>query len=143
MDRPPEVLAAIANTAAAFPGPVPDSLYGVGFRCESWYVTVPDDAAGKRQVDADARDHRLYTRPDRVEARVMYVVDRAGISYMCMLPRDGELIRQVSYPAPGDPAVQTGPLSGIAGAVPDALDALLRALLGVTLPTRPEGGWLR
>jgi hypothetical protein len=75
-------------------------------------------------------DWRVSQLPDRVEARSIWCVDRAGITYTVFQRRalEAEITRSVSYPKAGD--------RGFTGAVPAALDRLVTAMLGVTLPTR-------
>jgi hypothetical protein len=112
----------------------PEGLHGAAFRCESWMVA--EGAPGTPETDgirADARAHRLHMRPDRIEARTMLAVDRAGITYSAAQVRGQDDVRtSVTYPGPGKP--------GVSGTVPSALDAIVTALLGVGIPARPDPG---
>lgn len=90
---------------------------------------VRTDPAGLARAQEDAKARRLWTRPDRVETRSIWAVDRAGITYDVTIERiTGQVRRQARWPKPGVPA--------ITGAVPDALDKLVTALLGVPMPAR-------
>lgn len=136
-DAPPRILEGIADCLGEFSWlfqpAAPGELHGAAFRCEMWEVRGdPADAAGFARAEADARARRLYTRPDRVETRSIWAVDRAGITYDVTIERvTGEVRRQARWPKPGVPA--------ITGAVPDALDKLVTALLGVEMPARSRG----
>ena len=134
---PPRILERIADGLGNFSGLLqagaPEGLHGAAFRSEMWEVHGdPADAAGLARAEADAKARRLYTRPDRIEVRSMWAVDRAGISYDVTMTRGtGEVRRQARWPKPGTPA--------ITGAIPDALDKLVTALLGVEIPARSRG----
>lgn len=68
-----------------------------------------------------------------MESRCFYAVDRAGITYSAMQARgETEVKRSAHYPKPGRP--------GISGIIPDALDKLVTALLGVQIPVRSGRG---
>lgn len=130
-----EVLDRLADDAAAvsaaFRSAVPADLYGVAFRVETWSVITERGAsmAEIRQVRRDAHAHRLRTRPDREEGRTITVVDRAGITYTANLRRsDGEVDAHILYRTVGT----------MTGAVVDALDRMITALLGVELGGRPD-----
>ena len=59
----------------------------------------------------------------------MYAVDRAGTTYSATLARGGdEVKRSVSYRKPGR--------ADFGGIIPDALDRLVTAVLGVQFPAR-------
>ncbi len=131
---PAQVLRALAEGMGEFSGLLqsvaPEGLHGAALRCEMWEVDAgrPGSArfAGAR---AAARARELSRHPDRVEVRSMWAVDRAGISYDATLARGAsEARRSASYPKPGVP--------GYVGVIPEALDRLVTALLGVSLPAR-------
>jgi hypothetical protein len=142
--------ALVLESLAASPGsgphtellrvPVPANLHGVAFFCETWMVEAkPGTAEGADlRRRAAAVGHRVSQLPERVEARMIWCVDRAGINYSVMQQRGEEpgVMRDVTYPKPGNPA-------GASGTVTDALDKLVTAFLGVTLPSRDdtEGTW--
>jgi hypothetical protein len=134
MDAPPRVLAGLADGAGEFSGLLsavaPEGLHGAAFRCEAWAVTGGKPGSGSdRELRAASRARRLHVHPDRVESRCMYGVDRAGTTYSAMLARGEALVRrQVSYRKPGRP--------DFSGIIPNALDRLVMALLGVDLPVR-------
>ncbi len=135
-DRPPQVLEAIAegvNAAARrgrAPAP-PQGLHGAAFFFEGWQLyNDPADPEAMARIHRLAGQHRLYTHPDRVEVRFICAVDRAGFSYQAALRRDtGEL----------DSEVQRNRTGQSAGTIPEALDLLVAAILGVDLPPRPSG----
>ena len=130
-DRPPQVLDAMSRVMDEW-GPVlaaiaPAGLHGAGFYCESWMVEQPEPGTAERsEVQAAAHAHRLHERPDKVEARSMWAVDRAGITYGAVLRRgiDAEPQTQVSYPGPG---------RRLSGTIPAALERIVAALLAITL----------
>jgi hypothetical protein len=130
-DRPPRVLAGMAQGLGSVSGLLqsvsPEALHGVAFRCEMWCADGGMPGTSQRsEMMADAYAHRLHLRPDRREARAMWAVDRAGITYGIMQFRDDpEVRRQVHYPA----ARRT-----ITGDIPAALHELVTALLGVEMP---------
>lgn len=131
---PSRVLAAIADGLGEFPGllqrAAPEGLHGAAFRCEMWEVRGdPADTAALARAEAMAGERRLYQHPGRVEVRSMWAVDRGGASYDATVERGtGGMRRHVSYPKPGVP--------GFTGIIPDALDKLVTALLGVEMPAR-------
>lgn len=132
LDRPPAVLARLASGAAEFTrllsAVAPEGLHGAAFRCESWTVAEPPPGTAERsELEADAHAHRLHLRPDRVEARSMWAVDRAGTTYGAVMRRDLDAEPQVrvSYPGPG---------RRIRGNIPRSLERLVSAMLAVTMP---------
>ena len=134
MDAPPRVLARLAGGSREFSGllqaAAPEGLFGAAFRCEAWAVTGGKPGSERdREVTAASRARRLHVHPDRVESRCMYAVDRAGTTYAAMVARgEARVKRSVSYRKPGRP--------DFAGIIPDALDRLVTAVLGVELPAR-------
>lgn len=130
-DRPPVVLDAVSRCwgeygdllARAAPG----SLHGAAFRSETWRVaTSPPGSPGYAEAERLARAHRLREHPDKVEERTIWAVDRAGITYGAVLERGASQARgQVSYPGPGR--------KGITGTIPEALERIVAAVLGVTI----------
>jgi len=140
LTRPPLVLEQVAAEAEHRTGMLaavaPPDLHAAGFCCETWSMrdeTVPGTPEHAR-LDAAARAHRLHRHPDRIESRTMWVVDRAGITYMATWPR-GESAphRYTDFPGAGRDRAR--------GAVPETLDRLVQALLGVSLPPRPGGAF--
>ena len=131
---PAEVLTAVADAvtkgAPILQTVVPAGLYGVAFRCEAWQLTGVPGTEHARQAMRDARAHRLKTRPDRIEIRSIFAVDRAGVNYVAVQERGrDDVLRDIRYPKPGQEP---------SGAIPDALDRLVAAFLGVSLPGRRE-----
>jgi len=110
-------------------GLAPAELHGAGFRCESWLVEDGAPGTARRsEVMADAMARRIRLRPDRVEARTFMAVDRAGVTYMATLERgESEVHRSVTFPGAGKRPQ---------GTIPSALDQLVTATLGVTIPQR-------
>jgi hypothetical protein len=141
LDRPPAVLERIAVMMAAgrYRSPWPD-LFGMAVRHEGWKVevdpTLPGAKATSRRAAAQSREHTLHTRPDRIEARMFYGVDRAGWTYQAEQKRGQLRAERMAVPPLSDPT--------ITGAVVDALDLMVATLLGVTLPERvePPAEWL-
>ena len=134
--RPADVLDALADAAGAGHGLlraiVPPDLYGVGFMSEAWEVITEPDATEETRARnrADSLDHRLHTRPDRIEIRAFVAVDRAGLTYSSAVRRDtGRVSSEVLPREPDHTAL---------GSIPESLDAIVWALLGVELPARPD-----
>ncbi len=130
---PPAVLASFADAgldeAVTLQAVAPPGLYGAAFRCEAWEVDGGKPGTEqRRQALADSKARRLNTRPDRVEVRSIYGVDRAGVTYSAV-QRRGEtgVRRSIAYPKPGH---------GFAGTIPNALDRLVTSFLGVSMPAR-------
>lgn len=134
LDAPPRVLARLADGAGEFSGLLssvaPEGLHGAAFRCEAWAVTGGKPGSEReREVTAASHARQLHVHPDRVEFRCMYAVDRAGTTYSAMQARgEWAVKRSVSYRKPGFPEVS--------GIIPNALDRLVTATLGVELPGR-------
>lgn len=127
--RPAVVLHRVANRArnmaSLLQSLVPAGLYGMAFRCETWAVdSTPGDPDQWARDAADSKAHRLHLRPDRYEERFMHIVDRSGAMHVVMLKR-------------GDAVCRSAANADMRGAIPEALDAILVAMLGVTLPQRP------
>lgn len=129
---PAAVLSGLADGCAEYAGPLqrsaPDGLHGAAFYSEIWTVMHrPDDTAGIARSTEDARAHRIHERPDRVEARTMWAVDRAGTVYAALLRRgiDDVPLTQVEYPGPG---------RTIKGSIPASLERIVSAVLAVTMP---------
>jgi hypothetical protein len=129
---PAEVLSALADGCAEYAGVLrssaPDSLHGAAFYSEIWLTMHhPGDAAEIAEAKADAIAHRIHARADRVEARSMWAVDRAGTVYASMLRRgiDDTPVTQVEYAGPG---------RTIKGGIPAALERIVSATLAVTMP---------
>jgi hypothetical protein len=109
---------------AAEPG-----LYGAALLTEGYWVQAPmDDHAAVRTAIADGNAHQVKARPDRVEIRQIWAVDRASITYWARLERPTGAVQSTIYPPqPGKEPV---------GAEVDGLDQLVSALLGVRMPDR-------
>jgi hypothetical protein len=106
----------------------PEGLRGAAFYSETWTVRQPEAGTALRsEVMADAMAHRLHTRPDRVEARTMWAVDRAGNVYGAIKRRDID-------DAPKTTVAYAKAGRRIGGEVPDALGRMVTALLAVTMP---------
>jgi hypothetical protein len=136
---PAAVLAAIADGAGAWAAElrkvVPPGLHGVAFFTEQWMATAPHGTPEGDDLIRRARAARgrVSQLPDRVEARAMWAVDRAGITYEAFQVRgSAEVKTAVSYPQPGQ---------GYTGTIPRALDKLVTAFLGVDLPERQKVPW--
>lgn len=88
-------------------------LCGIAFRHEAWMASLHKDAppALRKQFDEDGREHRIHTRPDRVEIRIM-VASTTGGQFMVTQTRNGE---------PEVPAE-----SIFTGAIPEALLSVWR-----------------
>lgn len=131
---PPRVLARMADGLGEFSSllsaAAPEGLHGAAFRCEAWAVESGKPGTEREsEVSAASLARKLHLHPDRVESRCVYAVDRAGITYSAMQARgEDEVRRAVSYPKPGRPELD--------GIIPEALDRLVTALLGVELPLR-------
>jgi hypothetical protein len=108
----------------------PEGLHGAVFRCEAWSVEGGAPGTAERsELVSDSRAHRLHLRPDKVEARSAWAVDRAGITYGAMLTRgEREAKLQVHYPKAGR--------STITGSVPESLGRIVAGVLGVTFAGR-------
>jgi hypothetical protein len=131
---PAAVLSAMAGCLGEVSGTLhqiaPEALHGVAFYTEAWTVMQPEAGTAQRsEVMADAMAHRVHTRPDRVEARTMWAVDRAGIVYGALQRRDVDKAPMVTvtYPKPGMP---------YAGDIPEALGRMVAAMIPETLPDR-------
>lgn len=133
-DAPPRVLARMAACLGDFTGllqaAAPEGLHGAAFRFEGWAVDAGMPGTERRsEVSAASMARQLHVHPDRVETRCMYAVDRGGSTYSAVLARgETEARRSVSYRKPGVP--------GVTGIIPESLDKLVTALLGVELGTR-------
>jgi hypothetical protein len=134
--RPPVmVLASLADVGGACAGLLQQvasgapGLHGAAFFTEIWMA----EAAGTAEVEdllarARAVGGRASKLADRVEARSIWAVDRAGTAFTAVQARGSDEVRRaLVYPMAGRPA---------AGEVPAALDRLVTALLGVTMPDR-------
>jgi hypothetical protein len=137
LDRPAAVLAGLARSwernAGVIQQEAPPGLHGAAFRSESWRVQLPLDAPAEQaeEVKRESRAHRLAQHPLRIEERGMFAVDRAGATYVVSWARgEAEPLRKVERRRPADGM-------GMAGTIPEALDRIVTAMLGVPLPARP------
>lgn len=84
-DRPPLVLRDLVPggrwLAAGLNPAERETLCGVMFRWEAWMVKYTPDVpdAYRRQAQQDARQHLIYTRPDRIESRLATAATTAGL----------------------------------------------------------------
>lgn len=136
---PPHVLSAMADclgeVSVTLQQIAPEALYGAAFYTEAWTVMQPEAGTAERsEVMADAMAHRVHTRPDRVEARTMCAVDRAGIVYGVLQRRDLDKTPgvTVTYPKPG---------RRTAGEVPKALERMVAAMLAEAMPDHRGRSW--
>jgi hypothetical protein len=134
VDAPPRVLARLAEGAGDFSALLssvaPEGLHGAAFRCEAWVVEAGKPGTERySEAVAASMGRRLDSHPERVESRCMYAVDRAGATFSATQARgDGEVRESVTYRKPGHP--------DFTGIIPNALDRLVTATLGVELPAR-------
>ena len=137
MDEPARVLASFASAgldeAVTLQAVAPPGLYGAAFRCEAWEVNGGKPGTDqRRQALADSKARRLKDRPDRLEIRTIYGVDRGGVTYAAVQRRgETDVRRSIAYPKPGH---------WFAGTVPNALDRMVTSFLGVSMPARKEIG---
>jgi hypothetical protein len=137
---PAQVLASLASSVTRSPlhtgllrALAPEYLHGIAFFSEVWVVeararTPEGDDLHKR---ASAVGYRVGKLPERREARSIICVDRAGVTYSVMQLRgEDDIMRDMTYPKPGSPPPAT------TGTVPEALDKMVTAFTGVTLPVR-------
>lgn len=76
----------------------------------------------------DGNARRVHERPDRVEVRQIWAVDRARTTYMASQERgSGEVRTDIRRPAAGMDHV---------GDIFTGLDGIVSAFLGVTMPGR-------
>ncbi len=116
-----------AERAAARPKP---GLHAVAFRGEAWLAEAELGTPQAGELARDATARRVRYRADRREVRQVTAVDRGGSTYEVTLYRDtGETLTHVRA---------QGQVQAATGAVPDALDLLIRAYLGISLPPRGD-----
>jgi len=131
--RPAQVLLALAgagnDVTRLLQAAAPAALYGVAFRCEAWGITAPQgDEAAVRKMIEDGNARRVSERPDRIEVRQIWAVDRARTTYMASQERgSGDVTTDIRRPEPG---------MDHTGDIFEGLDRLVSAFLGVTLPAR-------
>ncbi|MBF6333476.1 hypothetical protein [Nocardia transvalensis] len=115
-------------------GEVPPALVGVAFYSEEASGVQPSVHEVEAQRDpmiAAAEADRIRMGADRIEVRLLTAVDRDGLRYFLQL-KAGEITTHIASSG------QTA--HTLAAAVPEALDRILEALLGVTVPARPAPG---
>lgn len=131
--EPPSLLRGLAH-AISCPGcnahqavNLPDALsppagwVGVAFRSEGWRINLDkdkDDPATLAEKNRDAAAHRIHTRDDRIENRLISAVLTSGETAYASQDRDGE----PETSADDEPAKLTG-------AITDSLHAIAIALL--------------
>ncbi len=126
---PSAVLAGIATAAeemmAAWSVRIPPGLLGAGLRCEAMVLAdLP-----VTEVTAMTPD-MVRAHPGAVLGRFACAVDRNGVTYGVETDHHGSIL--------GGRIVVPGERHTAAtGTIPDALDRILTALLGIDLPTRP------
>jgi hypothetical protein len=132
---PAQVLASLADAGGAGADLLQQAtsamagLHGAAFSAEMWMASAPEGTAAAEDLERRARAAGGASKlPERVEARSIWAVDRAGTAYTAVQARgSAEVRRGLIYPMAGRPS---------AGAIPDALDRLVTAFLGVTMPDR-------
>lgn len=135
--RPPVmVLASLADAGGACAGLLQQvtsgapGLHGAAFFTEIWMAQAVAGTAAEQDLLARARavGGRASKLAERVEARSIWAVDRAGTAFTAVQARGSDEVRRALVcPMAGRPT---------AGEVPAALDRLVTALLGVTMPDR-------
>lgn len=139
---PAGILAAIAGGLGLFGAGMraatPPDLHGAAFFCEQWMATarVGTPEADDLQARAKAARGRVSQLADRVEARAMWAVDRAGFTYTAFQSRGHEEVQTDVSPR----SYRDGE-SFFTGDVPRALDKIVTALLGVDFPERQRFPW--
>lgn len=131
---PAQVLLALADGmdgefARLLQSAAPAGLHGAAFRTEAWMIHAPagDDAALRKMV-ADGNARRVSQRPDRVEVRQIWAVDRARTTYMASQARgSSDVLTDVRRPERGMDHV---------GDIFTGLDGIVSAFLGVTMSER-------
>jgi len=128
VSTPPETCS-LTSTRCTWTRCFPAGLYGAAFRCEAWGITAPaGDEAAIREMIEDGNARRVSERPDRVEVRQIWAVDRARTTYMASRERGSGTVRtDVRRPDPGNDHV---------GDIFDGLDRIVSAFLGVSMPGR-------
>jgi hypothetical protein len=131
---PAQILASLADAGGDCAGLlqrlVPPEFYGMAFFSEIWMVSAPEGTAEADDLlrRAEAAGGRVSQMPERVEARSMWAVDRAGTTYSAVRARGSdEVKRGLIYTKPGRSS---------AGTIPAALDRMVTAFLGVSMPDR-------
>lgn len=120
-----------AANAPALEGTMHD-VYGVAFRAEgNGMISLEPGTAETSEAMVAARAHTIAQQPGSRELRFMLAVDRAGRTYQCLHPRDGEPLDVISEASPaGFPRAET------AGAFVRSLDAIMCAITGRDMPER-------
>jgi hypothetical protein len=120
-----------AGSFRARPGDPAGELVGMAFRNEAvWVEDDPADAHAMHTTGKLAGEGRLWQHPRRVDISVMIGVDRHGVTYQVIHKRGGS--DEAAAIIPGRQDMQA------AGAIPEALDAMVATLCGVTMPKRPS-----
>jgi hypothetical protein len=118
-----------AGSYRARPGDPAGELVGMAFRNEAvWVEDDPDDAHAMHTTSKLAGEGRLWQHPRRVDISVMVGVDRHGVTYQVIHKRGGSDEAAAIIPGRGDMQA--------AGAIVEALDAMVATLCGVTMPPR-------
>jgi hypothetical protein len=130
-ERPAHDLAALADTAARTAGGIraKPGLYAIAFRAESFEFDGAKPGTERfAQIVRDVNAGAAASRPDRREIRGITAIDRTVLIYDVKLTRDTGGLRKEVFPP--------DPVNGHAGTIVNALDLLISALLGVSMPER-------
>jgi hypothetical protein len=131
-DRPAHDLAALASATARLPGAgvrAKPGLCAVAFRAEAFEFDNAEPGTVRfAQLVRDSDAGVTAGRADRREVRAITAIDRTGLIYDVKLTRGTGALRKDVFPP--DPA------RGHVGTIVNALDMLITALLGVSMPER-------
>jgi hypothetical protein len=130
--RPAYDLAALAGAVAHAPGVgvrAKPGLHAVAFRAEAFEFDGAEPGTERfTQLVRDSNAGMTASRPDRREVRAITAIDRAGLIYDVKLTRETGDIRKDVFPP--------DPVNGHVGTIVNALDLLITALLGTSMPER-------
>jgi hypothetical protein len=132
---PEEVLSGIAGGFEAAHAltrcePVP-TMIAAAFRSKAWLLKHGLPGTAERSEAAAALSRQVYRHSDRVEARLMYAVDRAGTLYIATKRRGHDQVTvEIAYPG--------SPVPGGDG-VPAALRRLAASVFGGSPAGQQEG----
>lgn len=131
---PVETLLALAGSVGAWTAAlhvtVKPGLHGAAFGSEAFEFLHADEGSPRfAELAAASADGSIEDRPDRIEIRSVVAVDRNIVTYNVKQARDGGAMRKATS-RPGDGT------EGHRGTVVNALDLMVRDLLGVPVPGR-------